>query len=73
MEALQEEDKNRSEKIRARENKSLEIKIKIEKELENPNKSKVYAEYDDKDGKVKGENEKIKDIYLTLGFYLINQ
>ena len=50
MEALQEEDKNMSEEIRARENKSLEIKIKIEKELENPNKSKVYAEYDDKDG-----------------------
>ena len=53
MEALQEEDKNMSEEIRARENKSLEIKIKIEKELENPNKSKVYAEYDDKGGKVK--------------------
>lgn len=51
MEALQEEDKNMSEEIRARENKSLEIKM--EKELENPNKSKVYAEYDDKDGKVK--------------------
>jgi hypothetical protein len=41
------------EEIKARENKSLEIKIKIEKELENPNKSKVYAVYDDKDGKVK--------------------
>ena len=53
MEALQEEDKNMSEEIMARENKSLEIKIKIEKELKNPNKSKVYAKYDDKDGKVK--------------------
>ena len=54
MEALKEEDKNMSkEEIRARENKRLEIKIKIEKKLENPNKSKVYAEYDDKDGKVK--------------------
>ena len=41
------------EEIRARENKSLEIKTKVEKELENPNKSKIYAEYDDKDGKVK--------------------
>ena len=52
MEAQQEEDKNLSkEEIRARENKIL--KIKVEKELENPNKSKIYAEYDDKDGKVK--------------------
>ena len=39
------------EEIKARENKIL--KIKVEKELENPNKSKIYAEYDDKDGKVK--------------------
>ena len=54
MEAKQEEDKNMSEEeIRDIENKSLEIKISVERELENPNKSKVYAEYDDKDGKVK--------------------
>ena len=39
------------EEIKARENKIL--KIKVEKELENPTKSKIYAEYDDKDGKVK--------------------
>ena len=54
MEAQQEEDKNLSkEEIRARENKSIEIKIEVEKELGNPNNSKIYAEYDDKDGKVK--------------------
>jgi hypothetical protein len=58
MEAQQEEDKNMSEEIRARENKSSEIKIKVEKELENPNTSKVYAEYDDKDGKVKVKRRK---------------
>jgi hypothetical protein len=44
---------NLSEEIMARENESLGIKTKVEKEMENPNKSKVYAEYDDKDGKVK--------------------